>query len=797
MKRRIRQVIENLRSDEIKSLFVGCMTFVMLIVASGLLKNDFGEFLKWWLILIVLGVSCMPLAAGMFESFGSKGWLFAKTIGIALCGWTIWMLSSIKLIKFNTLGCYIAVFIVAAINYVFLWLAKKKKFGKGTEYSDAYLKVSLSKENIKYILITEFVFLTMFIFWTYLKGFAPDAHGTEKQMDYGFMQAIMKSEYMPPEDLWLSGHALNYYYVGQFFAVFITKLSGLGCEYGYNLMLMTIAGIAFAMPASLIFNIARDFSVKRKPERSKFARDSFAYLSGGLAGTAVLFAGNMHYVIKGVLAPAFRSLLGVTKMASDLGYTFKNYWFPDATRYIGYDPETADKTIHEFPLYSVVLGDLHAHVINIIFVITVLGILYCYLKNREKKYRWFCPEILLAGFFIGLFHTTNYWDFPIYFVVSGAIILFTNLIIYEFKFRAWLITAIQAVVIIVISVLVSLPFTLSFVQISSEIEKCADHSPLYQLLVLWGLPLICLIVYSVSLISESIARSREGNTGFVMKASSRRPIARFLQNIDGSDLFILTIMLCAAGLIMIPEVIYVKDIYTGEFKRANTMFKLTYQSFIMFGMGMSFILMRSLFFETKRGIRKAAIILLCLLLWTTGYFGVSTKAWFGDWKNTESYRGIKCDEFMKKIDIEDYDAINWINENIEGRPVMLEANGDSYSDYCRVSVLTGLPTLLGWRTHEWLWQSDGSGEYPEIMSERERMIEQVYTTEDISILSRIIRENSIEYIYVGNMEKVKYTGGVNHELLLNIGDVVYPTDYIPGDEFDRTYIIKVDNDLLK
>ena len=44
----------------------------------------------------------------------------------------------------------------------------------------------------------------------------------------------------------------------------------------------------------------------------------------------------------------------------------------------------------------------------------------------------FSPHVLLTGFFIGLFHTTNFWDFPIYYVVSGAIILFSNAVIYNF-----------------------------------------------------------------------------------------------------------------------------------------------------------------------------------------------------------------------------------------------------------------------------------------------------------------------------------------------------------------------------
>ena len=37
------------------------------------------------------------------------------------------------------------------------------------------------------------------------------------------------------------------------------------------------------------------------------------------------------------------------------------------------------------------------------------------------------------------------------------------------------------------------------------------------------------------------------------------------------------------GLALLPEIVYVKDIYSGSYKRANTMFKLTYQAFIMFG----------------------------------------------------------------------------------------------------------------------------------------------------------------------------------------------------------------------
>src|SRR5690606_5060194 len=99
------------------------------------------------------------------------------------------------------------------------------------------------------------------------------------------------------------------------------------------------------------------------------------------------------------------------------------------------------------------------------------------------------PSIIMIGFFLGLFHTTNFWDLPIYFVVSGAIILFSNLIVYKFKSKSLLITAFQAIVIIVIITILAFPFTLNFDRISAKPILVENVSPFYQLIVLWGLPI--------------------------------------------------------------------------------------------------------------------------------------------------------------------------------------------------------------------------------------------------------------------------------------------------------------------
>ena len=90
------------------------------------------------------------------------------------------------------------------------------------------------------------MFFSLFMFFTYIRCFKPYAYGTEKFMDYGFMTTMMRSDYMPPQDFWFSGTKLNYYYVGQFMAAFLTRLSFVNVSHGYNLMLMMVA--AFGTP---------------------------------------------------------------------------------------------------------------------------------------------------------------------------------------------------------------------------------------------------------------------------------------------------------------------------------------------------------------------------------------------------------------------------------------------------------------------------------------------------------------------------------------------------------------------
>ena len=606
--------------------------------------------------------------------------------------------------------------------------------------------------------------------WTYLAGFHPAAHGTEKFMDYGFMEAMMRSKTLPATDIWYSQGKINYYYGGQYFAVFLTKLSGTQVELTYNLMRTFVAAFAFVLPFSLV----RQMTVDMQGKKVYGWKKRLPSITGFIAGLAVSIAGNMHYVVYAQIIPLIQKLKG---------QEVDSYWFPDATRYIGFNPDVPDKTIHEFPCYSFVLGDLHAHVVNIMFVLLLLGLLYAWMqkvrnttpsveKLGAKKFwmqQLLMPHILAAAMLLGMFHWTNYWDFVIYYVVTGGTVLFMNIICLKGDIKRIIaVTAAQAVEIFAVATVIILPFTLQFTTMVQGVRLAQNHSLPHQLLILWGLPTILTLVFVISLIVGKLKRL------------NHKSLYRLMKAIRTPDLFAVIMGLCAIGLVAIPELVYVRDIYENGNARANTMFKLTYQAYIMFGMTMVYVIFRQLFVNRRKILKAVGVIGLALLLWTCGYFGKSVDSWFGQVLDPSQYKGLNATAFLETDYAEDVGAIRWLKENIEGSPVVLEANGDSYSEYERVSAMTGLPTVMGWYVHEWLWRNDVAD-----LNAKADEIETIYTSTNAAEVQMLVEKYDISYIFVGSCEREKYAD-LNNEVLQSLGEIVYQDpDY-------ETYIVKIE-----
>ena len=731
-------------------------------LSAFLLKGDVWTFWTWWLLAFLMGMVAMPVTGRLFAGFEDKGWMFSKVLAITVTGFLTWFLVTAKILPFTAATC-IGVSVVCAVGCGVLY------HFQGKNGIDCFPS---GKVNLIYG--EEILFFIFFLMWTYFAGFRPQAYGTEKFMDYGFMEAMMRSTTLPARDLWYSEGTINYYYGGQYFAVFLTKLTGSKVELTYNLMRTFVAAFAFVLPFSLV----RQMSVDRLKGSLTGKKRCLPAVAGIIAGLSVSIAGNMHYVVYSKIIPWLQKLQG--KEAD-------SYWFPDATRYIGYNPvNDSDKTIHEFPCYSFVLGDLHAHVVNVMFVTFLVGMLYAWLKmirkrgpepeKQERSVFWLrqllMPHILLASVFLGMFQWTNYWDFVIYFVVTGGVVLIANIIRFEGKIiRILAVTIVQAVEIIGLSYLVILPFTLKFDTMVQGVALAQHHSLWYQLLILWGLPVILTVLLILSVITEK------------MRGLKYKSLYRLLEALTVPDLFAVIMGLCAIGLVLIPELVYVRDIYENGNARANTMFKLTYQAYILFGMTMGYGIYRMLVVSKQKIIRILSGVGLFVLLWTVGYFGNAVHSWFGDvWKVSE-YQGLDATTFLEQDFPQDASAIRWLKQNIKGSPVVLEANGDSYTGYERVSASTGLPTVLGWYVHEWLWRNN----VPDL-NEKSADIQTIYTSTDAETVKKLISRYDISYIFVGGQEKEKYGTGLNDSVLQSLGSIVFE------DDMSGTYIVKVEQD---
>ena len=226
---------------------------------------------------------------------------------------------------------------------------------------------------------------------------------------------------------------------------------------------------------------------------------------------------------------------------------------------------------------------------------------------------------------------------------------------------------------------------------------------------------------------------------------------------------ITAIVLTTLALLIIPELIYAKDIYPNH-PRANTMFKLTYQAFIMMGLMLGTAAgqaaggwQRRIGFRAVAGLVAGVIFVGSLLFPAqafTSYYG-----------NFDEYKGLNGEVWMKEAMSDYYEAALFLRKNNGGKN-MVEAVGDSYSEFNAVSVFSGVPTVLGWRVHEWLWR----GGY-EVVGQRDEEVKMIYEGERAEKMRVILDKYQVGWILVGPNEKTKYK--INEIELLKLGKVVW------------------------
>ena len=408
------------------------------------------SIIAWWLALQVISFICLPLTTLLFRNLPLSGYSFNKTAGLLLTGYLGWLLSMLGVgsFSFSTI-----MFAVLMIGFVSLWISRWPVVAS-----------SLRGLGSKWLAILFFeIFFVLMLYaglWLRWHGATGSAIlGTEKPMELAFLSGILRSPTFPPQDPWLAGYAINYYYLGYLLVATLAAVSGVAVGEAFNLGLATIFALTASMVAGIL--IAMIF-YSRKPEtRGDWAKVLialslgiiFVLVMGNQAGAFQILFGSPKAVTLGdrQFANALsQRLLGaetifirppiqtspndfdlISEIDPDSAATF-NWWWPSRVVWdtVAVKPDVVEKqyAITEFPFFSFFLGDLHPHVLALPFDLLALALAFAALTasappsfsgNNEERLR-----LAFTGITLGSIYFINSWDAPTYIgLYIGALLL--------------------------------------------------------------------------------------------------------------------------------------------------------------------------------------------------------------------------------------------------------------------------------------------------------------------------------------------------------------------------------------
>jgi YYY domain-containing protein len=427
---------------------------------------DFTPILIWWLILWLFGLAGWPLAFNLLRHLPDRGFAFARPVGFLLSGYILWLGATFRLLKNDSAGLIVALLI--ALTGGWLWSRRQRSTGP-----DATLLAWLRREW-RYALAVELLFALAFVAWSIYKAYNPNIEtaGGEKWMEITFINGILRSDYFPPQDPWLSGFGISYYYFGYVMMAGLTQLSGLVSTTAFNLYIPTLFAMTLAGAFGLAANLVALYGLAEKSEADttigQIANLSCLKLPAlvtGLAGALlVALIGNLIGLLevlhkRGLLSPEFWRWLDILDLKepplpSDTWIPDRFIWWWRGSRVLT-DYNLAGRQqelIDEFPFFSFLLGDVHPHVLALPFVLLAVALALNLFSNPawsqpqeeqgqpknmmgslrqllEQSWRGVATAtggwlaFLLYALAIGGLSFLNTWDFPIYLSLVGLVLI--------------------------------------------------------------------------------------------------------------------------------------------------------------------------------------------------------------------------------------------------------------------------------------------------------------------------------------------------------------------------------------
>jgi uncharacterized membrane protein len=227
--------------------------------------------------------------------------------------------------------------------------------------------------------------------------------------------------------------------------------------------------------------------------------------------------------------------------------------------------------------------------------------------------------------------------------------------------------------------------------------------------------------------------------------------------VDPDPALTLALLLAALGLLLVyaPEFVYLRDNFGT---RMNTIFKFSYQAWLLFGLAGAFVIARR-FGRTGFGASVPDVLsvlsvlgILAGLLYPVAGI-VSKTGGFGTIYGAAT-RTLDAAEYIAWENSDEQAAIEWVRQNTAPDARVLEGKGASYrANFNRISVTTGRPTLLGWDGHEAQWRGRA---YGEMASGRPEAIERIYRSAPAQEVPVLLEQWAIDYVYVGPTERSQY-----------------------------------------
>ena len=774
--------------------------------------------LAWLGALQLIALVTLPLTFVVFRPLSDRGYLLGKTLGILLVGLIVWLLASLQWMAFSRASIAFAIALIAALSLgilAFRW----------REIAD------FVRRRWPTIVVAELIFLAAFLAFALLRMANPDLwhpyRGGEKPMDFAYLNAVLRSTIMPPYDPWFGGGYLNYYYWGQFLTAMLIKATGILPTTAFNLAVPTFFALTVGGVYTVVYNLVE------KARNSMGQRKEHGTGAATLAGlTGVAFV-----TVLGNLDGALQVIGGVRQVLA--GQPFGEFDFWRSSRMMPPDPPGHEIT--EFPFFTFLFADLHAHLMVIPFTALVIGLALAVVfaatrvnfrqtsSNTSPTLSILSIDVILRlailGIAVGSLAALNTWDVPMYLLVGAASILFAEFLAQGgFGLMVFVRAGAKSAFMALMGVVAFLPYHLSSETFYSGVESTTNTTTLLQFLAISGLFAFIIGTFAIDELADG-ARAQfaalrrkfgqlyavlDGDEGepvsvgwlvsviigalllglaltaaFTGVAGSAVPFVAALAAMlavvgvclltrdrpDAAPLgFALTLALIALLLVIGLDFFRVE----GDIDRMNSVFKFYLQVWMMLGIASAYLLWR--LFHARRsslarigGVRQVWLVALALLVLGAAIYPVmGTRDRLRDrfdgyvtpltldgtaFMQGSSYR----EEGNARVDLSaDYEGIEWLQRNVQGSPVVLEAVTPSYRWGGRVSVYTGLPSVIGWQWH----QEQQRAGYAYEVGARRSDVETIYSTHDAEEALSLMREYGVEYVYLGHLERIYFPGGI-------------------------------------